>query len=193
ALLTASILPWGPALQAVATTIAMLALCVNALLHDEFGRAALEASRIGFANLAAGFSFALGIFISYRLDRERRRGLESTRRRAASAATFRALVQNAPDTVVIVDFTGRVVFSNRRWKPLAAVDPIGRRLFDFAATFHHEALRRHLHSVFTGGGPVSFELATPAFAEHDPHLYRCRMAALRRPGERLAALAVAAR
>jgi PAS domain S-box-containing protein len=191
-LMTAAVLPWGPSLQSVATAFAAAALGANALLPAVLGQPALEMSRFWFANLAAGFTFGLGIFLSYGLDRQRRRTLESTRRRVASAATFRAVVQNAPDTVLIVDPSGEVLYSNRRWEPLTSIDPVGRRLFDFAAPVHHPLLRDHLETIFAGGGPASFEIATPHDAGSEPHLYRCRMAVLRRPGEPLAAIVVAA-
>jgi signal transduction histidine kinase/PAS domain-containing protein len=181
-LLSAVLVPWGLALQLVATGIALVGLLANLTV---------AAGPLGYSSLAACFSSVLGSIVAYGLDRQRRRSLEATRRRAASAATLRALVQNAPDSVLIVDGSGRVSFSNRRWQPHAVVDPVGRLLFEFAEQSEHRRIRRALAAVIAGGEPVSFEIATRLAKDEEVRLYRCRMASLRRPGEPPAAIVVA--
>lgn len=181
-LLSAVLVPWGVALQAVATGIALLGLLANA---------ELAAGPFGYSTMAAGFACVLALFAAYGLDRQRRRGLEATRRRAASAATLRALVQNAPDVVLIVDDEGQVAFSNRRWPPRTAVDPVGRRLFEFAEASEHRRIRRALAAVIAGGEPLSLEISTRLAKDEELRLYRCRLAPLRRPGEPPAAIVVA--
>jgi signal transduction histidine kinase/PAS domain-containing protein len=191
-LLTAATLPWGIALQGAATVLGAVALGANAALGAALEPGVLASSPIGYTTVAALFSFALGLFVSYGLDRQRRRALESAQRRAAAAATLRALVHNAPDVVLIVDPQGTVLFSNRRSAPAVSIDPVGRTLFDFTSPSDHAAIRRLVAEVAEGSGPASFETAgRPSGAEEAP-LYRCRMAALRRPGEPPAVIVTAA-
>ncbi len=77
---------------------------------------------------------------------------------AESEAYWRALVENAPDLIVVVDEDGVVSRLNRAPPGSTMEDAVGRLVYDFVLPESREAWRKGLAEVFATGRYVEFEV-----------------------------------
>jgi PAS domain S-box-containing protein len=75
-----------------------------------------------------------------------------------SRGKWRALVENAPDTVYQIDPAGRIQFINRVDPPLRRGEVLGQPWTTFASVEHHGLLDRTLAEVVASGEPRSVEI-----------------------------------
>jgi PAS domain S-box-containing protein len=75
----------------------------------------------------------------------------------SAEAQFRSLVENAPDSIAIVDRQHRVVFANHQ---LASANPIavGSLAEDLVAPEFAALVREHVDQVFATGEPLSYDI-----------------------------------
>jgi two-component system CheB/CheR fusion protein len=66
-------------------------------------------------------------------------------------AKYRSLVQNSPDLIVIVDREGIIQFINRELAKLNVEDMIGKSVYDYIITEHHDQHRKLIAQVFQTG------------------------------------------
>ena len=75
-----------------------------------------------------------------------------------SEAVLRAVTQNTPDWLFLVDEALRVRFVNRHFGPYGSEDVIGRRLLDFIPEAHQGSLEELYRRVLASGRPGRIEL-----------------------------------
>jgi PAS domain S-box-containing protein len=75
-----------------------------------------------------------------------------------SEATFRGLVSNLPDLVLVVDSRATIHFANRDVPGATAAELVGGVGFAFLVPEHREASRRALGEAFEGRGVVTIEV-----------------------------------
>jgi PAS domain S-box-containing protein len=79
---------------------------------------------------------------------------------AEREAYWRALVENAPDHILIVDEDGVITSLNRSVPGTAVDDVVGRTVYDFVREEYRDVWREALEEVFGGGPRVEFEVRT---------------------------------
>jgi PAS domain S-box-containing protein len=116
---------------------------------------------IGVANRPGGYDEAMGAFLApllatctnlieaSRIDADRR----------ATEDQMRALLENAPGFIVIVDREGVILSYNRAFAADMPAQARGKSVFDLISPDHAETLRGVLAEVFTSGRPGSYEAA----------------------------------
>jgi two-component system cell cycle sensor histidine kinase/response regulator CckA len=95
-----------------------------------------------------------------------------------SQGKWRALAENAPDTIMTIDRDGTILFINRPGSQQRRDIFIGATVFDFMAPEFRESTKRLLESVFESGTPVSFEYARHG-TDDVTHWYASRMGPIR--------------
>jgi PAS domain S-box-containing protein len=75
-----------------------------------------------------------------------------------SEAVLRAVTQNTPDWLFLVDDRLTVQFVNRQFGPYESVEMLGRRLLDFVPATHRASLEELYARVFESGRPGRIEL-----------------------------------
>jgi PAS domain S-box-containing protein len=78
-----------------------------------------------------------------------------------SEAVLRAVTENTPDWLFLVDESLRVQFMNRRFGPYRSEDVMGRSLLEFIPEAHRAQLGQLYRSVLATGEPARFELRHP--------------------------------
>jgi PAS domain S-box-containing protein len=89
-----------------------------------------------------------------------------------SEAILRAVTENTPDWLFLVDETLRVRFVNRPFGPFTVDQMLGRRLLQLTADAHRESLETLYREVQTSGRPGRIELrhvAADGIASHFEH------------------------
>ena len=90
-----------------------------------------------------------------------------------SEAILRAVTQNTPDWLFLVDDRLDVRFVNRQFGPYESVEMIGRRLLDFVPATHRASLEELYARVFESGRPGRIELRqTDADGNSSHHEHR---------------------
>ncbi len=85
----------------------------------------------------------------------RQRTEEKLRR---SEAQFRSLVENAPDTIMMIDKDYIIQFINHPAEGTSIEDTVGTSVLDYISPDHREKMQRALEGVFNTGEPISFEI-----------------------------------
>jgi PAS domain S-box-containing protein len=108
---------------------------------------------------------------------------------AESEDRWRSLVQNAPDTVMTVDRSGRILFMNRvpEGVTLSVSDVVGTYCTDYAPPEQRDVLARAIASIFDGSESADYEYAVPA-ANGRSRWFSARLGPIRRGGEVVAAI-----
>jgi PAS domain S-box-containing protein len=75
----------------------------------------------------------------------------------ASRSRWQALVEHAPDLVLQIDPSGRILFVNRTTPPRRPEDAVGQPWHRFVTPEYHAALDSALRTVIATGKPVSVE------------------------------------
>ncbi|MHB0858326.1 MAG: PAS domain S-box protein [Anaerolineae bacterium] len=75
---------------------------------------------------------------------------------------WRALLRHSPDTTLVVDSEGAVLYANYGREEAAASDEVGNNLLENVLPEHREAVRVVLEQVFRGGEPGEYEVAEKA-------------------------------
>lgn len=70
-----------------------------------------------------------------------------------------ALIENAPDIIMMLDHDGTILFINRTVPGLTPEQAIGTSVYDYVPPEHHKILKKSLDKVFLIGEPDSYELA----------------------------------
>lgn len=89
-----------------------------------------------------------------------------------SEAVLRAVTENTPDWLFLVDESLRVKFMNRQFGPYTYQDVMGRSLLEFIPEAHRSSLENLYRGVMVTGKPARFELrlansnSTVAYHEH---------------------------
>jgi len=76
----------------------------------------------------------------------------------ASEAKWRSLVENAPDTITVVDPKGTIQFMNRDWPGIADEQSLGSNLLSLLPEEQRESVRTVLQEVAQTGSAGRFEL-----------------------------------
>ena len=76
----------------------------------------------------------------------------------ASEEKWRSLVENAPDTITVVDPEGKILFMNRDWPGVTSERSLGDNLVSLAPLDRRDAVRTTLQEVARFGLPLRFEL-----------------------------------
>ena len=107
----------------------------------------------------------------------------------AAHECWRALAENALDTVTVVDSDGRILFVNRSLAGGPRDRYPGTTLFEYAAETEHEAIRAVLRQVFDEGATV--KTVSPGYGPAGTIAwYEHRVAPIRRDGVVIQALIV---
>jgi len=69
--------------------------------------------------------------------------------RRASEARLRSILETAPDSIMMVDRAGKILFINRARAPLVTSEVVGRSCFDFVPAESHHRVAAALDRVFT--------------------------------------------
>src|SRR5581483_12052973 len=72
---------------------------------------------------------------------------ESERR--GSEARLRSILETAPDSIMMVDRAGKILFINRARAPLLTAEVAGRSCYDFVPAESHHRVAAALERVFT--------------------------------------------
>ncbi len=72
--------------------------------------------------------------------------------------TWRSLVENIPDIIMVADRDGTIQFINHTVSGMTPEQVIGKKLYDYISAEHHEIMRRYLEQVFQTGVGNSYEL-----------------------------------
>lgn len=102
---------------------------------------------------------------------------------------WRALADNALDTVIVVDHAGRILFVNRSLTGGPRDQNPGTTLFDYAPPPEHDAIRAALRQVFDDGATVR-AVAPGQGCAGSTAWYEHRLAPIRRDGVVIQALIV---
>ena len=106
-----------------------------------------------------------------------------------SEASWRSLVEQAPDIIFIVDREGKILFINHAPAPLTPAQAVGTNAVDYVRPDHREKVRQAVEKVFETGETASFEIA--ARGPHDTVAwYTTRLGPVKRDGEIIAVLLV---
>ncbi len=103
-----------------------------------------------------------------------------------SQLLWETLVSNAPETVFLVDRTGKILFINRTDGEYSVEDVQGQQAVDFAVPEHRDVVRRRIESVFADGQTVTYEVRDIL---HN-RWYGARLAPVMVDGEVIAAVAI---
>lgn len=85
----------------------------------------------------------------------------SEARRARSEQKWRLLVENAPDTILLVDHERRITFVNRHDPRAQDADVVGRDLLDLIPPEHHALAQRALDDAASTRQAASYDIAIP--------------------------------
>ncbi len=66
-----------------------------------------------------------------------------------SEARLRSILETAPDSIMMVDRAGKILFINRAWQPLVTSEVVGRSCYDFVPVESHHRVEVALDRVFT--------------------------------------------
>ena len=75
-----------------------------------------------------------------------------------SEEKWRSLVENVPDIIMIVDRDGILQFINHTVPGIALEQAIGKSIYDYVSTEHHEIMRKYLEQVFQTGVGSDYEI-----------------------------------
>jgi PAS domain S-box-containing protein len=76
----------------------------------------------------------------------------------ASEAKWRSLVENAPDTITVIDPDGKILFMNRDWLGVANERSLGADFVSLVPEERRDSVRSVLQEVAGSGRPGRFEL-----------------------------------
>jgi len=76
----------------------------------------------------------------------------------ASNKQWHSLLQNAPNTVTIVDRKGRVQYINRAFSCIGVEEAIGSSHYDFASPKYHKIMKEAIKHVFETAEPTEYEI-----------------------------------
>jgi two-component system sporulation sensor kinase A len=76
-----------------------------------------------------------------------------------SEEKWRSLVKNAPNVIIIVDCDGKIQFINRTVINVNPEEMIGRSVYDFIDSEHHDVVRKTIRQVFQTGEGSSYEIS----------------------------------
>lgn len=122
------------------------------------------------------------------LDVTETRYAEQARRN--SEEQWKAVVENVPDHILVLDEQGVIRFINRISDGWTAEQVIGSSIFDFNPQESHETIRSAISKVFTTGETVVYE-SVGRGGPDDWRNYVCRMAPMTVRGEPSLAILVA--
>lgn len=97
-------------------------------------------------------------FVSVGVDiTEQKRAQEEL---AERGAYWRALVENTPDHILVVDKDGVIESLNHAVPGTSVDEVVGRKVYDFLHKDYRDLWRKALAEVFAGGRPAEFEVKT---------------------------------
>ena len=76
-----------------------------------------------------------------------------------SEEKWRSLLNNTPDIVMIVDCDGTIRFINHTVPGITIQETIGKKVYDFISSEHHEKMRKDLERIFLTGQSASHEVS----------------------------------
>lgn len=114
-----------------------------------------------------------------RARRNERNLAERTQTLIASEARWRAVVENAPNTIINVNREGTITFiNNPRNKPDLVERITGKKIFDLMPKEQEETIRQAINEAFAALNPATFE----GYMRLDkPRWYRLQVGAVRSP------------
>lgn len=107
-----------------------------------------------------------------------------------SEEKWRSLVENAPDLICTVDRDGNILFINQAASGISAEESIGKRIYDYLPTEHHDKLKTALEQVFQTGRTEGCELVVVA-PNGAAAWYASRFGPIKRNGEVMAVTLIA--
>lgn len=105
-----------------------------------------------------------------------------------SEARWRSLVTNAPNVIMLVDRSGKLLFANRSLAQAAGSDRADSTLYDWLPASQHERARAALAQVFASGQPVQYELQ--GYGAQGQPVWHCMVAGPVRQGDEVVAATV---
>lgn len=105
-----------------------------------------------------------------------------------SEARWRSLVANAPNVIMLVDRSGKLLFANRSLAQAAGSDRADSTLYDWLPASQHERARAALAQVFASGQPVQYELQ--GYGAQGQPVWHCMVAGPVRQGDEVVAATV---
>jgi PAS domain S-box-containing protein len=100
------------------------------------------------------------------------------------------LLKDTPDIIMIVDRDGIIRFINHTVSGITVQETIGKKVYDFISSEHHEKMRKDLEQVFQTGQDASHEISGTG-----PHgglsWYQARLGPIKQHGRIVAASIVA--
>lgn len=99
-----------------------------------------------------------------------------------SEENFRALAENAPDSIFRVDRSGTILYANRKTDETESGSMIGSKITDFVSQQYREELQNRLEQVFSDKLQQTLEIQGDINANNDPW-YLCRMGPVLKDGE----------
>lgn len=130
----------------------------NNLTTHAFTEERIELLQILLGQAAISLQNAI-YYESLKQEIEERKDAEDRLR--ASESEWRSLVDNAPDTILIVDKNMRVRFVNRLIPSLREEDVIGELVYNFVAPEDQETVKRSVQYVLTNGMIDEYETSGP--------------------------------
>lgn len=79
-----------------------------------------------------------------------------------SEEKWRSLVENAPDLICTVDRDGNILFINQAAPGISPEETVGKSIYDYIPTEHHDKLKTALGQVFQTGSADGCELVVVA-------------------------------
>jgi len=76
-----------------------------------------------------------------------------------SEEKWRSLVKNAPNVILIVNRDGKIQFINRTVIDASPEEVIGKSVYDFVDSRHHDVVRKTIRRVFQTGEGSSYEIS----------------------------------
>jgi len=94
--------------------------------------------------------------------------------RRASEARLRSILETAPDSIMMVDRAGKILFINRARAPLVTSEVVGRSCFDFVPAESHHRVAAALDRVFTRRMLDEYEVRSAPTPDGESRWYAVR-------------------
>lgn len=143
------------------------------------------APEAGSAILLSGVVLLI-IFVQHRnqVESDRQAGLrELNAALQASEAKYRALIENVPDIIMLLECDGTIVSINRTMSGLSLQEIIGKKtVYDLMRSDHNGTVQEAVAQVFESGEKVSYEMSMEE-ADGDRSWYAVRVGPIKRDGQ----------
>ncbi|MDY7075615.1 MAG: response regulator [Chloroflexota bacterium] len=106
-----------------------------------------------------------------------------------SEAKWRSLAENVPDTILMVDREGKVLFTNRTAQDITSEQAIGRRIYEYIPAEQQDLTRKSIEQVFQTGDGVNFEIRV-ARPDGTAAWYSTRLGPIRRGDKTIAVVLI---